>query len=359
MSGSSGSGAGFFGEPCSATLTTMDPPNYGELSDQDNSEQPLSEKLREAKKPSSKEKEVLDMAQFFTVKPSELEIENMLGSGGQADVYKAAWTRKFAVSTSSIIVAVKRLKSDLGPMYRAREALAILTDHPNIVKCFDCTVDPPYLIISEYCAGGSLFDLLYNSKAGKELTLRQCMKILVDIASGMQYLHAQTPCIVHRDLKSSNVLLMKPIRSTEQDPFAKVADFGLARTSASNTSAPGMTVGVGTWRWMAPEVFDDDGESAGQYDETADVFSFAMLMYETFAVKLPYSDAFPDNSDPRICLHITMGMRPDAQGLRDKVPHVVLDYMERSWCPEPTDRPSFKELAEKLSEEYAKLPRPT
>lgn len=333
----------FFGEP-SPSEPSDDPDHSGEPA--------------KGTKPLSKEKDVIDMAQFFTVQPSELALEHMLGSGGQADVYKATWTRKFAVSTSSIIVAVKRLKSDLGPMYRAREALAILTDHPNIVKCFDCTVDPPYLIISEYCAGGSLFDLLYNTKAGKDMTLRQSMKILVDIASGMQYLHAQTPCIVHRDLKSSNVLLMKPIRSKEQEPFAKVADFGLARTSAANVT-PDMTVGVGTWRWMAPEVFEDDDESAGQYDETADVFSFAMLMYEAFAVKLPYSEAFPDNHDPRICLHITMGMRPDAQGLRQRVPEVVLALMERSWCPEPKDRPSFKELAEKLQEEYAKLPRPT
>ncbi|CAK0821313.1 unnamed protein product, partial [Prorocentrum cordatum] len=47
-------------------------------------------------------------------------------------------------------------------VYRDREALGILTDHPSLVKCFDATVDPPYLIVSEFCSGGSLFDLLYN-----------------------------------------------------------------------------------------------------------------------------------------------------------------------------------------------------
>mmetsp|Transcript_58513 Transcript_58513/g.154078 ORF Transcript_58513/g.154078 Transcript_58513/m.154078 type:complete len:350 (-) Transcript_58513:256-1305(-) len=301
-------------------------------------------------------KDDIGLAQFFTVKPSEIHIEQKLGAGAQADVYKATWTRKFVVSTSSIVVAVKRLRLDLGPVYRDREALAILTDHPNIVKCFDCTVDPPYLVISEYCAGGSLFDLLYNTRI--ELTLRQRIKILADVARGMRYLHEQRPRILHRDLKSSNVLLMKPIRSREQEPFAKVADFGLARLNSEAATLACMTVGVGTWRWMAPEVFDNDSDSAGQYCETADVFSFAMLMYETLVGKLPYSETFPqDSADPRIGLHIIMGMRPELQGLRD-VPAVVTELMERSWCSEPKDRPPFQELDTVLQEVYSQLPKP-
>mmetsp|Transcript_43270 Transcript_43270/g.128182 ORF Transcript_43270/g.128182 Transcript_43270/m.128182 type:complete len:339 (+) Transcript_43270:81-1097(+) len=295
------------------------------------------------------------LAEFFTVRPSEIQIQRRLGSGGHADVYEAVWSRKFLVSMSSITVAVKRLKSDLGPVYRDREALAILTDHPNIVKCFDCTVDQPYLIVNEYCSGGSLFDLLYNFKGGLELTVRQRIKILVDVAEGMRYLHEQDPSILHRDLKSSNVLLTKPIRSREQEPFAKVADFGQARLSSAATR---MTVGVGTTRWMAPEVFDEDDDSAGQYCDSADVYSFAMLMYETLAGKIPYVETFPDNLDPRIGLHISMGMRPETASLTDKgIPQVVLEYMQRSWDPEPKERPTFRELAEKLLEACCYLPR--
>lgn len=289
--------------------------------------------------------EEIGLAKFFTVKPSELHVESRLGTGAQADVYKAVWTRKFVVSTSSIVVAVKRLKLDLGQAYRDREALTILTDHPNIVKCFDCTLDPPYLVISEFCAGGSLFDLLYNTR--QVLTKRQKIKILSDVAGGMKYLHEQKPCILHRDLKSSNVLLMKPIKSAEQEPFAKVADFGLARTSEVG-SLPCMTVGVGTWRWMAPEVFDHDQE--GHYCETADVFSFAMLMYETMAGKLPYSERYPsDSMDPRIGLHICMGLRPELGDIPD-CPPVFTELMKRCWSPEPQERPGFQEIDAQLRE---------
>ena len=118
-------------------------------------------------------------------------------SGGHANVYKADWSRSFGMGTSSIIVAVKQLHTDLGEVYRNRERLTMLTDHPNLVKCMDSTLEPPYLIITEFLAGGSLFDLLYNSE--QEMSLWQQLKILWDIASGMGYLHDQKPCILHRD----------------------------------------------------------------------------------------------------------------------------------------------------------------
>lgn len=297
----------------------------------------------------------LSSAGFFTVKPSELHVRGLLGNGAQAEVYKAEWTRSFAASTSTIIVAVKRLHADLDTVYRDREAMTSLTDHPNLVKCFDSTVDPPYLVITEFCAGGSLFDLLYNSR--QELSPRQRIKILADVAAGMKYLHSQKPCIVHRDLKSSNVLLMKPIRSLGQEPFAKVADFGLARTSSSSSTWAAMTVGVGTWRWMAPEVFDFDDH--GPYDERADIFSFAILMYEVLVRKIPYADKFPlESNDPRLGLHVCMGMRPTLSGLSADYPPALGELMQRSWASIANQRPGFAELEEELQKVLEALPPP-
>jgi len=297
-------------------------------------------------------------ATFFTVKPSELHVRSLLGSGAQADVYKAEWTRAFAATTSTIIVAVKRLHADLGPTYRDREALTLLTDHPNLVKCFDSTLDRPYLVVTEFCAGGSLFDLLYNSK--QELSLRQIVKILADVAAGMKALHSNRPPILHRDLKSSNVLLTKPIRSKDQEPFAKVADFGLARTTseAATKTLAAMTVGVGTWRWMAPEVFEN--EDSGSYDYRVDVFSFAMLIYEMITRKLPYCDKFPSETgeDPRIALHICMGMRPEVVHNPD-IPAALADLMKQAWASEPSERPDFNNIESMLRGLLGQIPRPS
>eukprot|EP00913_Durusdinium_trenchii_P022471 g21108.t1 len=305
----------------------------------------------------------LNAALFFTVKPSELRILSVLGSGAHANVYQAEWTRTFAAGTSSIIVAVKQLHTDLGEVYRNRERLTMLTDpntarpfadHPNLVKCVDSTLEPPYLIITEFLAGGSLFDLLYNSS--QQLSIWQQVKILLDIASGMRYLHEQKPCILHRDLKSSNVLLAKPLRSATQEPFAKVADFGLAR--ASDDVQQAMTAGVGTWRWMAPEVFASDPDSDdAAYNLKADVYSFGILMYEVLERQLPYSEKFgtglragggmdrqTDVSDPRIGLHVCRGLRPAMKPIStDDGTHEVREelklLMQRAWSNEPEDLP--------------------
>lgn len=313
----------------------------------DDSEQKSSPQNSQAKR--SNEAQVppeyvplLDQADFFTVKPNELRALGMLGKGAQAHVYKAEWTRAFGACTSSIIVAVKRLHQKLGVMYRDREVLTLKTDHPNLVKCFDCTLEKPYLIVNEFCAGGSLFDLIYNSK--RELSIPQIIKCLADIADGMSFLHEQEPAILHRDLKSSNVLLMKPIRTSSQIPYAKVADFGLARASRDGPDDSMMTIGVGTWRWMAPEVFETEGTDEDPYDTRVDVFSFAMVIYECLTRRLPYVDHFPtDRPDPRIGLRVCQGLRPNVTKVRGDSPPELIDIMQRSWDDDRAVRPPFSE----------------
>merc|ERR1719188_40454 len=103
---------------------------------------------------------------------------------------------------------------------------------------------------------------------------------------------------------------MKTIRSSEQEPNAKIADFALARQTLQGGTSK-MTMGVGTWRWMAPEVFIGDGQN---YDTRVDVFSFGMLVYEMLARKLPYHEQFPpDQADPRVGLLICRGVRPEIE----------------------------------------------
>eukprot|EP00927_Polykrikos_kofoidii_P076431 TRINITY_DN73536_c0_g1_i1.p1 TRINITY_DN73536_c0_g1~~TRINITY_DN73536_c0_g1_i1.p1 ORF type:complete len:359 (+),score=46.50 TRINITY_DN73536_c0_g1_i1:121-1077(+) len=287
----------------------------------------------------------LSRAKFFTVRPSELQIQGLLGRGAEAEVYKAEWTRTFAGCTSTIVVALKMLHMNLDPIYRDREAVSIVTEHPNLLKCFDSTNDPPYMLVGEYCAGGSLFNLLYNSK--QELSLCQRVKILADVASGMRYLHAQEPRILHRDLKSSNVLLTKPIASIDQEPTVKVADFGLSRLTDGGKDTA-MTAGVGTWQWMAPEVFEFSGCA---YDWRADVFSFGILMYEVFVRRLPYFDhRFLSDGDPRVALHVCNGLRPSLSHVPTDYPKELTDLAEQCWAGNPGERPAFEEIMSRLKD---------
>jgi serine/threonine protein kinase len=284
--------------------------------------------------------------------PSELVLQTPLGSGAQAEVYKAIWFRSFETTTSAITVAVKRLHNHSEHAQRALICEGLTSDisHPNLVKCFEATQKPPFLIVSEYCAGGSLYDLIHEGSY--ELTWGQRLKILCDIAQGMEHLHGLKPKIIHRDLKSCNVLLTKQITSPGQTPTAKVSDFGLSRQLKNSgsvaASAANMTKCVGTWRWMAPEVF-----CSNEYDERIDVFSFGIMMFEVLARQIPYAETWPltTSSNPRIGLHIKSGHRPDVSLVQSVCPNNVVQVMKACWTGESSQRPSFSTVRQQLQEQ--------
>merc|ERR1712217_405140 len=118
------------------------------------------------------------------------------------------------------------------------------------------SVQSPFSIVTEFCAGGCLFDFLFNHRGDADevfLEWPQVKKMCTDVASAMQYLHAFTPQIVQRDLKSLNLLLFHQVISGSDIPHLKVADFGLSRMK-DGAGWEKMTKNAGTSFWMAPEV---------------------------------------------------------------------------------------------------------
>ncbi|EGR32511.1 protein kinase domain protein, partial [Ichthyophthirius multifiliis] len=99
-----------------------------------------------------------------------------------------------------------------------------------------------FYVVTELCNGGSLFDLLH-SKQNIFLPWLQRIKICKDIANGMQYLHSFNPPIIHRDLKSLNLLLDIPYQEDIFNYNIKIADFGLSRAQSQNI----MTSVLGTF----------------------------------------------------------------------------------------------------------------
>jgi len=277
--------------------------------------------------------------------PSELRVLERVGSGAQAEVYCAIWWRCFGCSTSAITVAVKHLHTASGERAQTCESLTRRMSHPNLVKCFEATATAPYLIVSEFCGGGSLYECIHDSN--HKPTWPQRIKILLDVTKGMEYLHNKDPIILHRDLKSCNVLLTKPLKNADQTPHAKVADFGLSR--AANTSQAFMTKCVGTWRWMAPEVF-----YSSDYDERIDVFSFGVLMFEVLSGEIPYADVWPPDSkavNPRIGLHIFNGYRPNVRLVQAGCPRKAVSIMQECWDSDRTKRPDFTYLKKHLQDQ--------
>lgn len=101
-------------------------------------------------------------------------------------------------------------------------------------------------------------------------TLKRVLGIMLDMARGLEYLHTCTPAIIHRDVKSSNILI-------NRTGVAKVGDFGLARVKHSTRSM--IRSLVGTVNWQAPELWHPEP----QYDYKVDVFSAGVVYWEMLA----------------------------------------------------------------------------
>ena len=152
----------------------------------------------------------------------------------------------------------------------ANECAAMQTmRHPNIVTCLGACTQPPHLaIVLEFCSGGTLWSLM--QRRGEVIWSRR-KQIAVETARAINYLHQRSKPILHRDLKSLNILL-------DEGGRVKLADFGWTRGLANY-----MTAKIGTYQWMAPEVV-----SGHQYTQKADVYSFGIVLWEIASREAPY-----------------------------------------------------------------------
>jgi len=193
--------------------------------------------------------------------------------------------------------------------------------HRNVLDLLAVTIDPP-CSVTEFMPNGTVYNLL--GKDG-ELFLSTCLRIASDAAEGMIYLHANG--VLHRDLKTHNLLI-------DEDGNIKIADFGISRFTANT-----MTTGAGSIQYMAPEVF-----VSGHYTEKADVYSFAIILWELITREAPHwasATPFMVMSDVRA------GKRLE---LPDITPPAYAQLVNECWHQDPHRRPDFHRIKEQLME---------
>eukprot|EP00727_Mastigamoeba_balamuthi_P008225 m51a1_g4023 putative protein serine threonine (443) ;mRNA; r:590199-593305 len=206
----------------------------------------------------------------------ELAFKEVIGEGSFGTVYRGYWR-----GNQVAIKHLRGLQVDVGDLSREID-IAEQIRSPNIISYLGAAVVPGRVyMVTEYVANGSLDVVIrkYN------MSQRYKVAVATNIACGMQFLHRSS--ILHRDLKPENVLVVA--LTIDAAVVCKITDFGASRCISSQRSL-NLTKGIGTPIFMAPEIL----AGTENYHKPADVFSFAILLYELWLEREPYSvDNFP------------------------------------------------------------------
>ena len=217
--------------------------------------------------------------------------------------------------------------------------------HPNLVRFLGYATKPRLLLVQELLQGQSLDKQLYVEKWKPEVA--QILKIALDIASGMEYLHTtfEQP-IIHRDLKSPNLLLVAPppsgVASRNLDDIGcKITDFGLSKDLLELDGD--LMTKCGSTLWMAPEMLM--GDTSRPYNEKVDVYSFAMCLVEMIDCKLPW---YGHGGTAQVPLKVTQGERPTAQLRKAVAETELITLIKRCWDGQPRLRPDFSAIVDQV-----------
>ncbi|ORY26231.1 hypothetical protein BCR39DRAFT_541526 [Naematelia encephala] len=294
-------------------------------------------------KPSGEAELNLDLSELgledSMIKPEQLVKLEKIGSGGFKDVYVGKLRGRK--------VAISEFRGHLSEMDIRELKLLAEFSHPNIVRFRGICIPEdasqiPCMLVSELCENGDLFDYIRNVPPQP---LRRVLGLMLDIARGLEYLHTRKPAIIHRDCKSSNILINRA-------GVAKVGDFGLARVKTSTRSM--IRSLVGTVNWQAPELWHPQP----RYDYKVDVFSAACVYWEMLAGWGVGDKKYPWEGHNEHYIYDAVGAkqrRPFIVGLRKAWGAEPVNLMERMWHQDPGERPTMTDVVADLEAMIAEL----
>ncbi|ESW32517.1 hypothetical protein PHAVU_002G328800 [Phaseolus vulgaris] len=269
---------------------------------------------------STKSDSALDEVAEYDIPWEEIKMGERIGLGSYGEVYRGEWhgtevaVKKFLYQDISGEL-LEEFKSEVQIMKRLR--------HPNVVLFMGAVTRPPNLsIVSEFLPRGSLYRLIH--RPNNQLDERRRLRMALDAARGMNYLHSSTPVIVHRDLKSPNLLV-------DKNWVVKVCDFGLSRMKHSTFLSSRST--AGTAEWMAPEVLRNELS-----DEKCDVFSYGVILWELSTLQQPWGGMNP------MQVVGAVGFQHRRLDIPDDVDPAIADIIRQCWQTDPKLRPTFAEI---------------
>ncbi|KAF2077450.1 hypothetical protein CYY_001223 [Polysphondylium violaceum] len=281
----------------------------------------------------------VNSSKFSIIPYEDLKIGPQLGSGSYAVVYRGLWNQSE--------VAIKILNFDETDTntekFREFRNEALITGelhHENTVSLKGVSTNP-FCIITELLQFGDLSKFIRHTC--EAFSWETVLKLSVDISRGMNFLHQCKPMVVHRDLKSANILIGG---SSIDTLVAKVSDFGLSIKPVGK-EVKGRK--VWNWRWLAPEIMKNQ-----QYTEKIDVYSFGIVLWELISREVPF-DEFYDELKWNTILEdkIIKGLRPT---IPSECPNPMKELISECWSDDPKKRPSFASIITRLQQMQKTFP---
>ena len=265
--------------------------------------------------------------QDYLVQLDDFEMGELIGKGAFGEVFKAVHKK-----TQKVCAVKKLFATDISD----KDTVDFCREVAVLARCDGMFLTPfmgwqatvPLLIVTEFIPKGSLFAALRHRPGSPTLTGTHKTVIALGVAKGMATLHEKG--IIHRDLKSLNVLL-------DDRLLPCICDFGVSRFAGEAGQL--MTKDVGTPHWMAPELF-----MSQDYTNKVDVYAYAILLWEMLTETVP----FKGKSGVQIALAVCQNReRPAFPG---HVPKPLKQFISACWHQDPEKRPSFDQIVKVLSQ---------
>ena len=262
-----------------------------------------------------------------TIDISDLTYHEPLGHGGFGEVYRATWKSKDLGEVETAAKKILVTKSQGISEELANEIRFLKTlKHSNIITYYGLALDSNHVVlVTEYAAGGSLFDYLQNKT---ELPSYLKAKWRKQAANGIKYLRDAN--VLHRDIKSPNLLITA-------DLDLKICDFGISKdlTSTKTTDHPDR----GSIKWQAPEIFKDC-----KLSPKADVFALGIVFWELETCEEPYK------GDSIHHVMYKVGIEDKRPKIPETCPKAMTSLIQKCWHKKLGKRPTIDAVVDQLEE---------